>query len=695
MIYNNNNNNNNNNNKNKIIINNNLDIILYIIYIKSANNMMQAEQENLKSTTTTKQRDGLGFMVENLLSDLTNNSNDDDKFDKIKQSILEVYKKIKERKCYNNNKNKNDAAVFSYINYSKVKEQYRELLKTLFSDTKETDTKETEGRQQRAKWHIVMLYRLLAYTRDISCGCGERALAYMQLFELARIDAELATHALKIFVTSAPSSPFGSWKDVKGLVAYMRCTMNMRDERDMAAYLELTGYAVSLVNQRLAKDVLAFYKDDDNESDDDDGKDDDHRVSFVSKWIPRENKSKKYGNFYERLACDYYKNWLPKDRNATPVSYEKAVVKCKIHYRKLVSFLNQYLDTPQVKMCRNQWSDISFSTLTRPTRFLQDRALLNLKSDDHRMTRHSENADREACAEKYKVWKCDMMNRMAGISTDLQTHVAVAGLHSVCSSAAVNVNAQWAAFMATALNAKSRTRVIPVLAGSSNKAIGLALATAENAATGRMLIIKDGDEEFKLHELDASFLKNVNELKMQKMQKIQKMQKQFQEESLDRPLLKCLISALKLLIESNVEAKDTQTRQPPKESRPFTVTIFADDDELSSSLTAENKDFEEASFLYREFGYAVPSVVIWAMTSCHDDAYTSSSRDGAFTIRVGCQPSDICAYLGTGATTINGRYHTKQLQYEDEWYKEWNVLVETLYDRRYYSFEQYFWKNKE
>ena len=660
--------------------------------------MMQAEQKNLKLTTTTKQRDGLGFMVENLLSDLTNNSNDDDKFDKIKQSILEVFKKIKKRKCYNNN---NDA-VFSYINYSKVKEQYRELLKTLFSDTKETETEETEGSQQRAKWHIVMLYRLLAYTRDISCGCGERALAYMQLFELARIDAELATHALKIFVTSAPSSPFGSWKDVKGLVAYMRCTMNMRDERDMAAYLELTGYAVSLVNQRLAKDVLAFYKDDDNDDNgkdnDSDGKDkdDDHRVSFVSKWIPRENKSKKYGNFYERLACDYYKNWLPKDRNATPVSYEKAVVKCKIHYRKLVSFLNQYLDTPQVKMCQNQWSDISFSTLTRPTRFLQDRALLNLKSDDHRMKRHSENADREACAEKYEVWKCDMMNRTAGIRMDLQTHVAVARLHSVCSSAAVNVNAQWAAFMASALNTKSRTRVIPVLAGSSNKAIGLALATAENAATGRTLIIKDCDEEFKLHELDASFLKNVNELRMQ--HKRHKQHKQYQEESLDRPLLKCLISALKLLIESNVEAKDTQTRQQhPKESRPFTVTIFADDDELSSSLTAENKDFEEASFLYREFGYAVPSVVIWAMTSCHDDAYTSSSCDGAFTIRVGCQPSDICAYLGIDGAhrdsdSDSGRYRNELRQ--PEWQIEWNRLVEQLYSARYYELEKHFWNNK-
>lgn len=660
---------------------------------------MQTDQENL--TATTNQSDGSG-------------TNNNEKYDKIKQSILEVCKKINERKRYHHHYNtpdKSDAA-FSYINYCKVKERYRELLKSLYL--------ETEGAEEvRAKWHIVMLYRLLAYTRDISCGCGERALAYMQLFELARIDAELATHALKAFVTSSPSSPLGSWKDVKGLVAYMRRTMNMRDERDMAAYLKLTGYAVSLVNERLAKDVLAFYKDggdSDNGNNGDDGKDEDLRVSFVSKWIPRENKSKKYGNFYERLACDYYNNWLPKDSNPNPVSYEKAVVKCKIHYRKLVSFLNQYIDTPQVKMCEQRWSDIAFSTLTRATRFLQDRALLNVKSDDHRTKRHAQNADREACAEKFKVWKHDMMNRAVGISMDLDTHVAIAGLHSVCGSAAVNVNAQWAAFVADALNAKSRTRVIPVLAGRSNKAVGLALATAEHAATGRTLIIKSGDsnEEFKLHELDASFVKNVKELKRhqeqqweqreQREQQEQRGQREQQGKNADRPLLKCLISALKLLMESNVEAKDTVCSNDSPQ--PFTLIIFADD-ELSFATVLDGphikEDFEEASFLYREFGYAVPSVVLWAIASRHDTlgnddvSYTSESQGGAFTIRVGCKPSDICAYLGTDAARRDSDRCMRGLGpdlLQPEWQTEWNRLVEQLYSTRYYEFEKHFWNNK-
>ena len=672
--------------------------------------------------------DGLGFIVEKLLNDF---NNDDDnvcnefekeynkyekKYDEIKQSILSIYKKIKQRKNYNhkmynnvNNKyNKNDAndATFSYMNYSKVKEQYRELLNILYEEKENKETK------HRANWHITILYRLLAYTRDISDGCGERELAYMQLFELARIDAAAASHALETVVTwqsdkLKKTKPLGSWKDVKGLVAYMRRTMNMRDELDMAAYLGLTKHAVKLVNERLAKDVLAFYKDDDEiVCNKDDGE-----VSFASKWIPRENKSKKYGNFYERLACDYYKDWLPKDRNANPVSYEKAVVKCKIHYRKLVSFLNQYLETPQVKMCQQRWSDIAFSKTTRLTRDLQDRALLNLKLQDHRVKRHTGNADREACAEKYKVWKCDTINYQNGIKTDLETHVAVSKYYSSCGSLEINRNAEWAAF-ASQEALKSRVkRVIPVLVGSSYKAIGLALAVAENAVTGKTLIVKDG-EELVLHDLDASFVKNVNHLTRSKAP-----QGTHLHSVCGHPMYKCLISALKLLIESNVAVKDTR---PSEECEPgFTVTIFADDDS-SELFNDDDACFEEvlneASLLYREFGYGVPNVVLWAMAStvCHDNhvnndnnynnystheavAYSSVSYGGALTIRVGCNASEICTYLGVENKKEEWKHDTDRHNHNNwhnpnEWQNEWNHLVEMLYDRRYYNFEQCFWK---
>jgi hypothetical protein len=573
-----------------------------------------------------------------------------------------------------------------------------------------------------------MLYRLLAFTRDIGEGCGERELAYMQLFEWARVDATLANYVLNKFVTpfhdpeSQKTNPLGSWKDVKGLVAYMRCTMNMRDDRDMAAYLAITNFAVSMVNDRLAKDVLAFYKDDnencvdrkdDNENcvdrkdDSESDKDINNRVSFAAKWIPRENKSKKYGNFYERLACDYYKMWLPKDRNANPVSYEKAVVKCKIHYRKLVSFLNRYLDTPQIKMCERNWSDLAFSQMTRQTRDAQDSALQNVKSDDYRCKRYNSNADRDKCAEKYKVWKCEMLNYRNGISTDLETHIRVAKYYSGCSSLASNRNAEWAAFASQKQLATNLKRVIPVLAGSSYKAIGLSLATASNALTGPTIILEDGSNELVLHDLDESFVNNVNGLIKCRDQKQSPSDHNHIHHIHNHTLYTCLTSVLKLLIESKVTAKQTKD--------PFTIMIFADDDmspffNMGDCDTCFKDAWNEASLLYGEFGYAVPNVVLWAMKSVvrhehhnnnnnsyryhdHEVSYSSVSHGGALQIRAGCNPSDICAYLGTNVNNNNQRrIISANGANEVEWVNEWNNLVETLYNPRYFDFEQYFWK---
>jgi hypothetical protein len=687
----------------------------------------------MQTFSTKQNKGGLGFLVENLLNDFKSDSGSGDesenkteceyneqhekKYDEIKKSILLIYKKIKQRKNNNHKLYNIHNESVSYINYSKVKDQYRELLKLLYADIENKKTK------HRAKWHMIMLYRLLAFTRDISDGCGERELSYMQLFELARMDAAGACKALKTIILSESSKlkkkPIGSWKDVKGLVAYMRCTMNMRDERDMAAYLELTKFMVSLVNERVAKDVLAFYKDDNDNECVGNGIKNDDEVSFVSKWIPRENKSKKYGNFYERLACDYYKDWLPKDRNANPVSYEKAIVKCKIHYRKLVSTLNQYLETPQIKMCQQRWSDIVLSKTTRLTRDLQDRALLNLKSDDYRIKRHAHNSDREACAEKYKVWKCDTLNCINGIKTDLQTHVAVSKYYSANGSLASNRNAEWTAFASQEAVKNKLSHVIPVLAGNSNKAVGLALAVAENAKTGKTLILKDGGE-LVLHDLDASFVKNVKYLTKNMNWNSRADNDKYLHSVCGHPLYKCLISALKLLVESNVAAKQTRDSEEPR----FTVAIFTDDD--SSAFFDDyhisfREVLNEASSLYHEFGYGVPDVVIWAMEStiCHENGgnsrceYNSVSYGGALTIRVGCESSDICGYLGLfpkdeysvddNETVAWNREHAelklkndadcdknKNNKCAEEWIAEWNNLVERLYCRRYYDFENHF-----
>ena len=131
----------------------------------------------MQNLTPSAQLKGLGFLVDNLLSEYESkneNNYDDEKgeyndsYDKIKRSIVELYKKINQRKMYNNNNNNNNNAV-SYINYSKIREQYRELLNMLYKTINEKTNETTD--KHRAKWHAVMMYRLLAFTRAHSNSC--------------------------------------------------------------------------------------------------------------------------------------------------------------------------------------------------------------------------------------------------------------------------------------------------------------------------------------------------------------------------------------------------------------------------------------------------------------------------------------------------------------------------------------------
>lgn len=76
--------------------------------------------------------------------------------------------------------------------------------------------------------------------------------------------------------------------------AYMRRVINVRDDRDMRAYTEMTDFMVGMVNARLAADVLAFYSDE-NENENKNDDDDDPTttsISLVSKWIPRKTSQK-------------------------------------------------------------------------------------------------------------------------------------------------------------------------------------------------------------------------------------------------------------------------------------------------------------------------------------------------------------------------------------------------------------------
>ena len=647
---------------------------------------------------------------------------------KLKTDILNMHKKIKLRGAYAPPLTpsvkggvigeRSSLTSTSYLNHTKLREEYRTILETAYNTI---NNQPTNDGKHRGKWHAEVLYQLMAHTRDIVHGYGERDLAYMQLFEWARIDVPLAKHALELFVNSngndnGNNSSIGSWKDVKSFFAYMRRVINVRDDRDMQAYTEMTDFMVGMVNTRLAADVLAFYSDD-NENENDDDHDPTNSkcesVSLVSKWIPRENKSKKYGNLYERLACDYYKMWLPKDKSNN-TSYDRAVLKCKIHYRKLISFFNRYLDTPQIKMCEQNWANIDFDRVGRRTQKLQNAAFLNLNVDKQtnqasqnnqanqsNQSNQNKDHDRETCADKYKTWKSDMLNYKRGISSNLVHHVSDVqyGLYHLES----NKNAEWRAYL-TQLETANETNLkymIPVLTGTSFRTVGLALAVADKSLIGKKLITTTATANCKtrnnleLYNLEDSFVKNVKKLRPYNSDK------NNDKDKLDIYL--SLIAVLQTMIDSGITPK--QFKEYPQ----LTVVIFADREtdvsigecETCDCMCKFNSAYNEAVRVYAEFGYAAPKILLWALKteseseldSKHQLQYYSSGN--ILSRRVGCGESDIVRFLGIADTkdtnhqtqiqiqtqtpTQTQNYHEQQCD-EYVWHKEWNSLVNQLYN---------------
>jgi hypothetical protein len=102
--------------------------------------------------------------------------------------------------------------------------------------------------------------------------------------------------------------------------------------------------------------------------------------SLLAKWIPRE-KSKKFGWIHKILAMDYFEHYghLGWTKRATD--------KAQTYYRKIVSRLNRYIDTVQIKQCSQTWKAIDFDNVTSITMMKQRKAFLNDKClhDDDRI----------------------------------------------------------------------------------------------------------------------------------------------------------------------------------------------------------------------------------------------------------------------------------------------------------------------
>jgi Mg-chelatase subunit ChlD len=252
-------------------------------------------------------------------------------------------------------------------------------LKTVLTDIlsvlKYNATSNSIMERELARGYLSLLYRMIGHTRDIIDGKGEYNLTYMMIYTWYDFYPELAKFALKCLVDLGDRNihQYGSWKDIKYFCDYVKSQCSMHP---------LIDYAVKLVNNQISKDYEKMLINS-------------NEVSLVAKWAPREKTH--FGWLYQQLATDYFAHFLTTATNS--VSNQKAILKCKTEYRKVLSALNRKIDTLQIKQCGKVWSSIDFNKVTSISITKQTKAFLNVSKSG--VTRFQDVPDRVQCAENF------------------------------------------------------------------------------------------------------------------------------------------------------------------------------------------------------------------------------------------------------------------------------------------------------
>ena len=214
--------------------------------------------------------------------------------------------------------------------------------------------------------YLTILYKMIAQTRDIVDGKGEYNLSYMMIYVWWYYYPDLAYFAIRQFTMGdaiQPSEkkgeqeetphPYGCWKDIKYLCDYV-----FRRENYMGH--PIINYCIELVKGQIKIDKEKYDKKE-------------QPISLCAKWIPRE--SSKFGWLFDQIARTYFADYLETAKE--PSSITRAILKAKMNMRKLLSSLNTYLDTIQIKQCGNVWDQIDHTKTTSITITKQRNALLN------------------------------------------------------------------------------------------------------------------------------------------------------------------------------------------------------------------------------------------------------------------------------------------------------------------------------
>jgi len=510
--------------------------------------------------------------------------------------------------------------------------------------------------KNRAKSMLCLVYKMIGNTRDIINGKGERDLSYMMIYTWNFFYPDLALYAILCFVDINDETvhPYGSWKDIKYFCEYCK-------NQGETIECPLIQYAIKMCNFQLRQDVDSLQS----------GKD---SISLVSKWLPREQSS--FGWLYQPFATDYFNNYLLSAR--TPEQKRSATLKCKTDYRKLMSLLNNHLDTTQIKMCDRKWADVNFHNVTSITMSKQQKAFFNTTKE---FKQRSTDIDRITCANNLKSHLEKMttgggeikgkrvgmvdFTKQAKILLDKQIHqLDDAEFHSQRKLEVSLLNSQWRDNSSQSASLDKMVAMVD-LSGSMegapmDVAIGLGIRIAEKSSLGKRVMTFSTTPSWVNLEHADGFVSCVEAVKRSEM-----------------GLSTNFSAAMELILDAIVENK-----MKPEDAEGMVLVILSDmqmdqGDSCDKTVLYKNIVTNYADTGMRAVGkpYKPPHILFWNLRST--DGFPCLSSQPNASMMSGFSPAILKGFCEKGVESLKT-------------ITPWSMLKASLEDDRYSVMEDMF-----
>lgn len=537
-------------------------------------------------------------------------------------------------------------------------EKYRDLLHNTLGSTSMSTTKKTE--------YISVLYRMMLQTRDMIAGKGEYALFYILLGEWVRysqstsenlsntkIAEELSLCALQSLVKLEDfEHPYGSWKDLKYFLNYLRDHVATPTERkndtNSFIYWPVFKYVIKMFTEQLQKDVSTSST---------------SPTSLNARWIPRE-KSKKFGWQAKYIACKYYNEWI---KSSTSTSLKTAQRKCLTHYRLLIAGLNRQLKTIQINQCNKTWSEIDFNkSATSITLARQKRAFQYVtKTGDERGTdkdRLACKANYEAYVESCKKGERNIKGARVGINELIKEALNILNYkgNTPKGTDVDTLNLQWREQSRKMGSLENFVAMVDTSGSMEcdngnplHAAIGLGCRVAEHSKLGKRVLTFSAYPSWINLDNYPELVDMVSVLKRA-----------------DWGMNTNFVSALKLIIDACIEQD-----LPPEEVKDLALIIFSDmqidmADKNSSSMYETIKEMFANGGMRTSHKrpYTPPHIVFWNLRSTQGFPSLSTTKN-------------VSMLSGYSAALLNNFCEKGMSAFED--CTPWNIFLDSLANERY------------